>query len=80
MNGQCAAREDAAPYAPAIAIGGGVVEDMVAFIRPIREKVEAILDNPTYLKEVMKMGEEKARKSSKETMDLVRQAIGLKYY
>ncbi|MCY7421797.1 MAG: tryptophan--tRNA ligase, partial [Chitinophagaceae bacterium] len=55
-------------------------DDMVAFIRPIREKVEAILDNPAYLKEVMEKGEEKAGKSSKETMDLVRQAMGLKYY
>ena len=55
-------------------------EDMVAFIRPIREQVEAILNNPTYLQEVMEKGEEKARKSSKETMDLIRQAMGLKYY
>jgi hypothetical protein len=28
----------------------------------------------------MEKGEAKARKSSKETMDLVRQAMGLKYY
>lgn len=55
-------------------------EDIVGFIRPIREKVEAILDNPIYLKEVMEQGEEKARKSSRETMDLIRQAMGLKYY
>lgn len=55
-------------------------EDIVGFIRPIREQVEAILDNPIYLKEVMEQGEEKARKSSRETMDLIRQAMGLKYY
>jgi tryptophanyl-tRNA synthetase len=55
-------------------------DDMVAFISPIREKVNGILNNPTYLREVMEKGEAKARKSSKETMDLVRQAMGLKYY
>ena len=55
-------------------------DDMVAFISPIREKVNGILSNPTYLREVMEMGEAKARKSSKETMEVVRQSMGLKYY
>ena len=55
-------------------------EDMVNFISPIREKVNSILENEKYLKQVMEQGAEKARKSAKATMELVREAIGLKYY
>jgi tryptophanyl-tRNA synthetase len=42
-------------------------EDMVKFITPIREKAEDIRNNPTYLKEVMEKGAEKARKSARIT-------------
>ena len=55
-------------------------EDMVEFISPIREKVNAILGDENYLRQVMEQGAEKARKSAKATMELVRQAIGLKYF
>jgi len=55
-------------------------EDMVKFISPIREKSESIRNNPAYLKEVMENGAEKARKSARATMELVREAIGLKYF
>lgn len=55
-------------------------DDMVKFISSIREKVNEILNDDKYLKEVMEKGAEKARKSAKATMELVRQAIGLKYY
>jgi len=55
-------------------------EDMVKFISPIREKVNSILDNEKYLKEVMEMGAEKARKSALATMKLVREAMGLNYF
>ncbi|MEO6719681.1 MAG: tryptophan--tRNA ligase [Ferruginibacter sp.] len=54
-------------------------EDMVNFIAPIRNKVEAILNDEKYLKEVMEKGAEKARKSARETMQLVRGAMGLNY-
>jgi tryptophanyl-tRNA synthetase len=57
-----------------------LAEDMVAFISPIRAKVNDILQNETYLKEVMEIGAEKARISARKTMELVREAIGLKYY
>ncbi|MFT3825471.1 MAG: tryptophan--tRNA ligase [Chitinophagaceae bacterium] len=57
-----------------------LAEDMVKFIAPIREKAEAIRTNEQYLKEIMEKGAEKARKSARETMELVRQAIGLNYY
>ncbi len=57
-----------------------LAEDMVAFIAPIREKVEAILDNENRLKEIMEAGAEKARKSATATMQLVRGSIGLNYF
>ncbi len=55
-------------------------EDMVKFISPIREKAESIRNNAGYLKEVMEKGAEKARKSARQTMELVREAIGLNYF
>ena len=55
-------------------------EDMVNFISPIREKVNRILGDEKYLQQVMEKGAEKARKSAKATMELVRQTIGLKYF
>jgi len=55
-------------------------EDMVQFIAPIREKATAIRNDENYLKEVMEKGAEKARKSAKQTMEIVREAIGLKYF
>jgi tryptophanyl-tRNA synthetase len=57
-----------------------LAEDMVNFISPIREKINSILPDKKYLKEVMEMGAEKANKSANATMKLVREAIGLKYY
>ena len=57
-----------------------LAEDMVKFISPIREEVNSILGNENYLMQVMEQGAEKARKSAKATMDLVREAIGLRYY
>jgi tryptophanyl-tRNA synthetase len=57
-----------------------LAEDMVAFIAPIREKADAIRNDEKYLREVMEKGAEKARKSARETMDIVREAMGLRYY
>jgi tryptophanyl-tRNA synthetase len=57
-----------------------LAEDMVRFISPIREKAQAIRNNEKYLKEVMEEGAEKARRSARATMEMVRQAIGLNYY
>jgi tryptophanyl-tRNA synthetase len=55
-------------------------EDMVKFIAPIRERADTIRHNEKYLQEVMEMGAAKARKSAQATMQIVREAIGLKYY
>ncbi len=55
-------------------------EDMVKFISPMREKATAIQQDEKYLTEVMEKGADKARKSAAATIQLVRQAMGLKYY
>jgi tryptophanyl-tRNA synthetase len=57
-----------------------LAEDMVNFIAPIRSKVNAILNDEKYLKEVMEKGAAKANASANVTMKLVREAIGLKYF
>jgi tryptophanyl-tRNA synthetase len=54
-------------------------EDMVNFVRPIREKAEAIRNDEAYLQKVMKEGAEKARSSARETIKLVKEAMGFSY-
>lgn len=57
-----------------------LAEDMVHFIAPIREKADSIRNDPAYLRKVMEQGAEKARKSARVTMELVRDAMGLNYF
>ena len=57
-----------------------LAEDMVVFVRPIREKAAAIQNDEVYLKTVMELGAQKARESAKQTIELVRAAIGLNYF
>lgn len=56
-----------------------LAEDMVAFISPIRERAESIRNDTKYLEDVTQLGAEKARASAAETMELVRNAMGLVY-
>jgi tryptophanyl-tRNA synthetase len=56
-----------------------LAEDMIQFISPIRQRAEAIRNDERYLKEIMEKGAEKARRSARATMELVRSAIGLNY-
>jgi len=57
-----------------------LAEDMVNFIAPIRSKVDAILHDGKELKRIMEQGAEKANASASATLELVRGAMGLKYY
>ena len=57
-----------------------LAEDMVKFITPIRQKVEGIMSNESYLKQIMETGAEKARKSAKATIEIVRESMGFKYF
>lgn len=57
-----------------------LAEDMINFISPIRNKVDAILEDKEGLKKIMQRGAEKAIVSAEATMKLVRKAIGLNYF
>lgn len=56
-----------------------LAEDMVAFIKPIREKAAAIESDKAYLTKIIKMGEEKARMNASETLKNVRKAMHFNY-
>jgi tryptophanyl-tRNA synthetase len=56
-----------------------LAEDMVNFIRPIREKAESLRNDEQYLHRIMHEGAQKARASAQETMKLVKEAMGLNY-
>lgn len=55
-------------------------EDMAAFIAPIRQEAQDIMNDEKYLQQIMEAGAEKARKSAAATLQVVREAMGLKYY
>jgi len=57
-----------------------LAEDMITFVSPIRQRADDILSDTTYLQEIMKKGASKACESASSTMQLVREAMGLKYF
>ncbi len=57
-----------------------LAEDMVKFISPIREKAESIYHDEKYLRQVVEMGQEKARASARITLEKARELMGLKYF
>lgn len=57
-----------------------LAENMVKFISPIRERINALLADEKNLQQLMEQGAEKARVSARATMKIVREAIGLKYF
>src|SRR5687767_14121505 len=57
-----------------------LAEDMIAFVSPIRERAKQIQEDPGYLRSVMEKGVAGARESAGKTMELVRGAMGLKYF
>jgi tryptophanyl-tRNA synthetase len=57
-----------------------LAEDMVSFIAPIRIRVNEILRDEPYLKNVMKLGAEKAVASAEATMQVVRNSMSLDYF
>ena len=57
-----------------------LAEDMVIFISPIREKVNAILNDEAYLQKVIKQGAEKSTANAEVTMQKVRNAMHLNYF
>jgi tryptophanyl-tRNA synthetase len=57
-----------------------LVEDMVAFTTPFRERITELSNNEDYLIKVMNMGKEKAHESAKKTIDEVRKVLGFRVY
>ena len=57
-----------------------LAEDMVAFIRPIRERTEELRNDHGQLQKVLKEGAEKARASASKTIAEARKLIGINYY
>jgi tryptophanyl-tRNA synthetase len=56
-----------------------LAEDMVLFIKPIREKASDLLSNPDELHRIIKQGADKGRARAAETLKMVRDAVGLNY-
>jgi tryptophanyl-tRNA synthetase len=52
-----------------------LAEDMVNFIKPIREKAVDLQSNPELLGKIKKQGADKARESASRTIELVRKAV-----
>lgn len=57
-----------------------LAEDLVGFIRPIREKAEALRNDTKQIDEIMAKGAERARRSAAATLREVRKAVGFKYH
>ena len=55
-------------------------EDMVSFIKPIREKTDDLLKDNDYLNKIMREGKEKARANAAMTIGIVRKAMSMNYY
>ncbi|MCL4148224.1 UNVERIFIED_CONTAM: hypothetical protein GTU68_052270 [Idotea baltica] len=55
-------------------------EDMVAFIEPIRERINRIYKDDDYLYDIGKKGAEQAAASASKTIDEVRSIIGINSY
>ncbi len=56
-----------------------VIDAVVAELRPIKEKAKQFEENPSSVRAIIAEGTEKARDVAKETLDDVRQAMGLNY-
>jgi tryptophanyl-tRNA synthetase len=57
-----------------------LAEDMVRFIKPIREKAAGIYRDKPYLKTVIEKGTERARISARNTIEQARDFLGLNYF
>ncbi|MFN7314008.1 MAG: tryptophan--tRNA ligase [Bacteroidota bacterium] len=57
-----------------------LAEDIITFLTPIREKIEAIKADDVLLANIAKTGAEKARESSAKTLQEARTAIGFKKF
>ena len=54
-----------------------LAEDIIAFLTPIRERFNEIIQDKEYLSKVAAMGREKARENASKTVEAARKAIGI---
>jgi tryptophanyl-tRNA synthetase len=59
------------------ALKEALIEDLDAFITPMRESYQKLLSNPSHIHEVLEAGGQKAREASEAKMHIVRKAIGV---
>lgn len=57
-----------------------LAEDMIAFIKPIREQAAELQRDEERLRKILKNGAEKARESASKTIAEARKLIGINYY
>jgi len=57
-----------------------LAEDMISFIKPIREKAIALQEDTALLGKILKEGAGKARESASKTISEARRLIGIHYY
>ncbi len=57
-----------------------LIEDLKAFIKPLREKRQALAEDRNAVLEVLKEGGKKARERAEKKMEEVREKVGLKLY
>jgi tryptophanyl-tRNA synthetase len=57
-----------------------LAEDMVTFVKPIRERSIELQKDEDGLRKILKQGAEKARESASQTIAMARKAIGINYY
>lgn len=55
-----------------------LAEDIILFTAPLKEKIEALENTPTYINKIAKDGAEKARISARSTLEGVQEIMGLK--
>jgi tryptophanyl-tRNA synthetase len=57
-----------------------LAEDIIAFTKPFREKIEELSKDNDYLHKVTSRGAESARESAGKTLQEVREIIGFKHF
>lgn len=57
-----------------------LVEDVINFTSPIRERIKEVESDSDYLKKIVNQGSQKARESARKTISEVREIIGFKKF
>lgn len=57
-----------------------IANDMISYLAPIKERIETLRKDETYLKEVAEIGAKKARENAQKTITEMRKIIGINYF